>query len=455
MKAEPSNVPPTVASAPVSVHQAAITIPAYPYAPFLQEAFDERYNVSFWRLDREAYSGADKTLVDKSFTAIILENEYLRLTFLPELGGRLYQAVFKPTGQQLFYQNTVLKPSPWGPLAPEENWWLAAGGMEWAFPVDEHGYEWGVPWGYRVSHLNDGTARVTVWDTDAQDRPRMEVTVALRPGQASFSVHPRILNPLSRPISYQFWLNAMLTLGGTTAPADVRFVYPTTEMVVHSRGDDNTLPASGQSMSWPIYQGRNMARYSNWNTYLGMFAPDLQENFVAAYSPTTRMGVVRSFPRSRVSGVKLFGFGPRFSEWQRYTDDASRYFEIWGGAPRTFWEQDNAVLAPGGVTEWTEQWYPFTAIGPPVYANNQAAFSLHPEGGTLMVGLATTSPHQGTLSLTVGGEEVMHQTVQVRPETPVQRSVSLPAGVSESVPLTVRFVDQNGQLIAEYQGHID
>jgi len=374
IKAEPTAAPTTI-GAPVSVRQAAMTIPTYPYQAFLQEVTDERYNVPFWRLDRAAYSSAAQTPVERTFTAIILENEYLQLTFLPKLGGRLYQAIFKPTGQNLFYQNPVLKPSPWGPLSSEENWWLAAGGMEWAFPVAEHGYEWGKPWGYRVSHGNDGTAIVTVWDTEARNRLRVEVSVALSPRQASLSVHPRILNPLPRSISYQFWINAMLTLGSPTAPGDIQFVYPADEVIVHSRGD-GSLPAGGQPMSWPIYQGRDMAQYRNWANYLGFFVPHLREDFVAAYSPSTSMGVVRASPRTQVPGVKLFAFSSHFTDRGSYTDDDSQYFEMWGGVPATFWEQDNAVLEPGGVMEWTERWYPFTAIGPPVYANRQAAFQL-------------------------------------------------------------------------------
>jgi hypothetical protein len=86
----------------------------------------------YYSLDRGRYDAGK--IEDRDFTLIVLENDYLRLSLLPELGGRIYQAVFKPTGHNIFYQNPVLKPSPWGP--PEMGWWLAAGGMEWGLPVE-------------------------------------------------------------------------------------------------------------------------------------------------------------------------------------------------------------------------------------------------------------------------------------------------------------------------------
>ena len=150
----------------------------------------------------------------RPFRAILLENRYLRLTILPELGGRLYECVFKPTGQSLFYRNRVLKPTPWGPLTRDRNWWLAAGGMEWAFPVHEHGYESGVPWSYSVQE-SDGETTVTVSDT-TEERPRVRVEIGLAPDTAYFTIRPHIENPTSSPISYQYWTNAMLTLGGSS-----------------------------------------------------------------------------------------------------------------------------------------------------------------------------------------------------------------------------------------------
>lgn len=126
------------------VRETTISIRSYVYEPHLQQALDTQRGVRYLWLDRAIYGEPSaETVVLRPFRAVILENAYLQLTILPGLGGRIYECIFKPTGQNIFYRNEVLKPTSWGPLTREQNWWLAAGGMEWAFPVDEHGYEWG------------------------------------------------------------------------------------------------------------------------------------------------------------------------------------------------------------------------------------------------------------------------------------------------------------------------
>ena len=96
---------------------------------------------------------------------IILENRYLRLGILPDLGGRIYECTFKPTGNNEFYSNPVVKPTGWGqPARPYPGARLVAGrrGLEWGFPVEEHGYEWGTRWGSTTTQDNGGVM-VTVF----------------------------------------------------------------------------------------------------------------------------------------------------------------------------------------------------------------------------------------------------------------------------------------------------
>ena len=104
---------------------------------------------AYKKLDWPAYEASGPRPAPRTFTAVVLENELLRLTFLPGLGGRLYRAVHKPSGRDLFYVNPVLKPTRWGPA--QQGWWLGAGGIEWCLPVDEHGLEWSLPWEYSTA----------------------------------------------------------------------------------------------------------------------------------------------------------------------------------------------------------------------------------------------------------------------------------------------------------------
>ncbi|HID62419.1 MAG TPA: DUF5107 domain-containing protein, partial [Anaerolineae bacterium] len=191
---------PTPTTNPATLTVSSITIPSYPYEDYLQDEYNSTYNMTFKRLDWGAYDGAPKTVTERTFTALVMENEYLRLTVLPELGGRIYQCIFKPTGHNQFYQNPVLKPTRWGP--PEQGWWLAAGGMEWGLPVEEHGYETAMPWTYTTVTASDGVT-VTVRDSTASDRLRASVDIHLPSGKSYFAVRPHIENPTGSPFNYK------------------------------------------------------------------------------------------------------------------------------------------------------------------------------------------------------------------------------------------------------------
>ena len=272
----PAADPPTPTPTPqppapaVTLREGQITIPTYPYADYTTPARDERFNVEYLAFDRAAYEAANPVPRDVVYRSLVVENEYLKLTFLPDVGGRLYEVIYKPTGHRETYRNPVLKPSPWGP--PQQGGWLAAGGIEWCFPVEEHGYEWGVPW--KMTAEGDGrSARVTLRDTDAQDRPRVQIVVRLEAGSAAFTIQPRLENPTGAPLDVKYWTNALLAPGAGNAPtADLRFVLPAgvTAVTVHSRGDDS-LPDYNQQMSWPVHDGIDYSRLGNWNRWLGFF----------------------------------------------------------------------------------------------------------------------------------------------------------------------------------------
>jgi hypothetical protein len=437
----------------VVVREASISLSAYQYEPFLRQAWDEEHGVPYLWLDRIALdeSSAGSTVL-RSFRVVVLENRYLRLTMLPELGGRLYECFFKPAGQNLLYHNPVLKPTAWGPLTREQNWWLAAGGMEWAFPVNEHGYEWGVPWSYQVEISAEG-ATVTVIDT-TDPRPRVRVEISLAPDTAYFTVRPHIENPTASTLSYQYWTNAMLTLGGSSMSPNTEFVYPAQEVVIHSAGPNAGLPAERTTLRWPLWEGRDLSWYYNWGDWLGFFVTSPSADFVAAYNHDTGLGIARVFSRAEAPGVKLFACGLQSPYVAEYTDDGSQYFEMWGGPNRTFWPEDNNSLGPGESKSWTEIWYPFQGIGGLVFANRNVALNLTISEGMVSFGLASTSLQEGTVVMQAGGGEIYRIEVAVSPQSPYVDSVSLPADLVADGGLSLTWMSPQSEVLASYVADI-
>lgn len=441
-------------SARVQVYETSISIPTYPYAAFTEEAFNPQFNWTYRRFDRAAYEASNPQPVAQTYTLVVLENEYLRVTLLPELGGRIYQVIFKPTGSNEFYQNPVIKPSPWGP--PEQGGWLAAGGLEWGLPVEEHGYAWADRWGHITLPFDAERAGVTVFMPD-EGHLRAEVDVILRAGEAAFTLQPRIVNPTGQAVSYQFWLDAMLAPGpANTVGPGLRFLFPTSEMTVHSRGDEY-LPAEGAAMAWPLYQGRDYSLLGVWNRWLGFFErPAAHGPYAGVYNQEADEGMIRVYPPSASPGSKAFGLGWNFPlAPENYTDDGSAYVEVHGGVAPTFWDQ--ATLAAGATTSWQETWYPVAGISGVSYADGNGAVHLEGSDAGLEVGVFPVRSLIGRVQLDVEGRVILDEPVSIDPVEPFYRTLdlgALPGELDGAIRVTLSVFDASSRPVIHYAQEI-
>ena len=388
----------TPSAAPTAtVREELVVIPSHLYEAFLYDVYTPTLQTTFKKLAWNAYDRAPPVLLERRFTGIVLENPYLELTILPELGGRIYSCLFKPTGHNEFYVNPVLKPTHWGPV--EQGWWLAAGGMEWCFPVEEHGYETGTIWESSTLQTSEGVT-ATVWNAGSTGPLSVKIDVHLPNDRAYFAVTPHLLNQASRSLDLKFWINAMLAPGGENDPSSaLRFIFPTDRMTVHSRDKRWTaLPGPGAELDWPILHGNDLSVLGNWPFYLGCFErPAAQNDFVGVYDELVAEGMVRVFPSSVVRGAKAFafGYGENALKPDLWTDGTTSYVEVHGGLAPTF---DECVTLPADDEfTWTEFWYPVMDIGGVVFANQEGALNLGIGADGVRIGIATTSRHRDAL----------------------------------------------------------
>ncbi|HSD85256.1 MAG TPA: DUF5107 domain-containing protein, partial [Anaerolineae bacterium] len=434
-----------------------ITIPTYPFANFFVTNTNPIYNISYPVIQWDQYKGSNPHPSDKTYTRLTLENNWLRVSVLPQLGGRVYELIYKPTGNNELYRNAVIKPTNWGPA--EQGWWLAAGGIEWCLPVEEHGYESALPWAYAITQGTDGIT-VTVRDSTQPDRLRAAVSVFLPSDRAVLIIRPRIENDRGTALDFKWWINAMLAPGpgnsigkaGTNPNGiDLKLIYPESQVTVHSTGD-SSLPQEGQAMSWPSYNGRDMSRLQNWNQWLGFFArPQASQDFVGVIDLAHREGVARIFPKEIATGSKGFAMG-----WQNpigagnWTDDDSYYMEVHGGLAPTFW--DTAPIAAHGSLEWEELWYPFSGLKDLTAANREAALHVERTGATLDVGVYSTRA-RGNTSLTVWQRSTCQQVADF-PIASIDPVATQSFSVTTTLPLSdlsVIFHDAQTPIIS-YQG---
>ena len=128
--------------------------PVYPY-PFLDSLTNKR--------------------TDKTYKAVYLENEYLRVSVLPELGGHVYEIFDKINKRDVLYSNPVVK---YAMVAIRGAW--VSGGIEWNFP-DGHTLTTVSPIDYVMRMEPDGSAAVAVGDTERVQGMQWQVIIRLRP----------------------------------------------------------------------------------------------------------------------------------------------------------------------------------------------------------------------------------------------------------------------------------
>lgn len=444
MIVEPAPTPQPIGT--VDLYISSVTIPTYPRESYQSEAVDKTFNLAYQQFDYERFRADNPRPIDKDYRTIVVENNYLQLTILPELGGRLWQVLHKASGNRMFYQNDVVKPSPWGP--GNQLGWLAVGGLEWNLPVIEHGYDWGTEWGYSPIQHNPEAATVTVFTPWDGRLATASIAISLRAGAASFDIQSTISNLSKTDLALDYWHSAMLAPGSQNMPSEqLHFVLPTNQVIVHSSGDA-TLPAPQKPLPWPNYNDRDLSTLGTWGEYAGFFEfPTASGPFVGVYDRLHDAGVVRIFPEDVASGSKIFSPG-----WQtplpahNYTDDDSSYVEIHGGLAPSFFEQYR--LPAGESVTWHEVWYPVQGIGDMNYANELAAVKIQLSSGILEIAFYPTQAITGNLLLIENGDEIERFAVDASPEQPFQDSS--PVSLDNITTLELRFEDNDGRTLLAY-----
>ena len=229
-----------------------------------------------------------------TYDSLVLENEYLRVEFLPELGGRIWSAYDKVTKRELFYHPTVIKP---GRYNARNDW--PVGNLELYGPYDSHMITWpGEPWPWAMVRHPDGSATVILTHIDHFFRDKISLEVTLHPGKAYVETTIHLFNKNLLPNRYLIWTNA-----GVKAAEGSRFIYPMTKTIGH---------VSSAIRPWPIIDGVDLSWNKNNKNMLGVFGLDIDDNFMSIYDYTHDFGTVcyhQSFAGARREDVDV-RFGP-------------------------------------------------------------------------------------------------------------------------------------------------
>jgi tetratricopeptide (TPR) repeat protein len=362
---------------------------------------------------------------DKEYLMVYLENEYVRLGIMPEIGGRLFEGMDKTNNYHFIYKQHVIKPALIGLIGA----WIS-GGIEWNIP-HHHRASTFLPVQHSIAENPDGSKTVWVGELEVRHRTRWAVGYTLRPGKSYMEVSLRILN--RTPV-----VNTMLCFANVAVHVDENYQVifpPSTQFGTHHH--------KREFIGWPIADGRyggwdfqnvDVSWFKNHIASNSIFAWNYEDDFLAGYDHGKRAGLMSVADHNIVPGKKLWtwGNGPRGRMWdQILTDEDGPYIELMVGAYSDN-QPDYSWLQPYEVKSFEQYWYPFREIGGAKNATLDAAVNLEVKDRTAEVGFYTTSVHdQATAMVKAKDTVLLEERISIDPARAYTKRFSLPAGVDE------------------------
>ncbi len=424
--------------AKVKAWEGEITIPTYGWA--------EDVNPKFWALERGSklsttvkgaiiypYTMQDhlyREKVDRTYKALFLENEYLKVTCLPELGGRLHSVLDKTTGCETFHLNNVIKPSMIAMRGA-----FISGGVEWNAGPQVHTVTIVSPVDALVGKNRDGSAYLEVSNLEKTLRTRWTVRVTLHPGKAYLDEQIRIFNPTDAINPYYFWnCTAFPNKPGT------RFIYPMTLGTDHN---------GVEFFNWPIHEGKDLSWLKNYETWASIFSVDCVFDFFGAYDVDADQGVVQVADHYELSGKKAWTWGTwdfGLVSQKNLTDDDGPYIEVQSGPLPT--QSDYGMLRPRQEVAWREWWYPVHGLGEGFeFATRDLAAQTSRDNGALQLRLMATGKFSNaSCRLSQGGKELLSERLDLSPKA--AHLVTLSPRPNGPVDVTVKT--RQGRVLAAF-----
>jgi tetratricopeptide (TPR) repeat protein len=366
-----------------------------------------------------------------------LENEYLRLTVLPDLGGHIYSCLDKRTGHEMFYANTAIKKA----LIGYRGAW-AAFGVEFNFPVS-HNWMSMSPVDFATVPHDDGSASIWVGNVDQVYGGQWRVELRLDPGRSMLRENVDLYNASAERHRYYWWNN-----GAVQVWDDSQLVYPTELMATHGFTRIERWPVDEKGQDLSVI--RNQA-----DGPVSLFTYATREPFVGVYHPHTQSGTVHVASPSELPTHKVWSWGHDrdAADWRTaLSDDDSAYVELQAGLFRN--QETYAFLEPQETVSFSEYWLPVRDLGGITRANVDAVMHLERTTAThVRIALDVTRDLPDAHVIIGGATPVLDTRVSLSPRETWRWEGEEPSGHTD-----IRFEvsDAAGQPVMTHrEGHFD
>ncbi|MDD3195255.1 MAG: DUF5107 domain-containing protein [Paludibacter sp.] len=370
------------------------------------------------------------TKTDKAYKAFFLENEYLKIMVLPELGGRIHMAYDKVKQRHFVYYNQVIKPALVGLTGP----WIS-GGIEFNWP-QHHRPSTFLPTDSRIEEHEDGSKTIWCNEVERMFRTKGMQGFTLYPGKAYLEVKAQIYNRTPFPQTFLWWANPAVVVNDSyksVFPPDVHAVFD------HGKRDVSRFPiATGIYYKQDYSAGVDISRYKNIPVPTSYMAIRSNYDFVGGYEDDVRGGLLHVANHHVSPGKKqwTWGCGDFGLAWDRnLTDEDGPYIELMTGV-YTDNQPDFSWLQPYEEKSWVQYFMPYAEVGYVKNASRDAIVHVETKEGETEIILYTTSACSGLVVQLrkPEGEVLFKETIDCSPESPYQCKVSTAtAGAGEIV----------------------
>ncbi|WP_195370475.1 DUF5107 domain-containing protein [Parabacteroides leei] len=385
---------PLSAQQQATVSENVQTVKTYPFSDPDPVADPSDLFYPYFRFDGFSAKGTDR-----QWKVVSLENDYIKLTLFPEIGGKIWGAVDKTTGKEFIYNNHVVK---FRDIAMRGPW--TSGGIEFNFGIIGHAPTSSTPVDYVTRQKPDGSVSCYVSSYELVTRTLWTVEVNLPKDKAYFTTTTTWHNSSSIDQPYYQWMNA-----GYPAAGNAEFCYPGTNYIGHG-GELHSFPLDeqGRDISW--YEKNDFGNSKSYHI-VGKY-----NDFYGAYWHDNDFGSIHHAGYDEKLGMKIFlwGLSREGGIWEDLlTDTDGQYIELQSGrmynqpaSNSSLTPYKHTAFGPQATDRWTEYWFPVKGIKGVSKASRIGALNVLREDGFLKLYFSPLQKLSTTIKLYEGEKEV-------------------------------------------------
>lgn len=377
-----------------TVTETVETVKTYPFSDPDPVADPSDLFYPYFRFDGFSAKG-----INRQWKVVSLENDYIKLTLFPEIGGKIWGAVDKTTGKEFIYNNHVVK---FRDIAMRGPW--TSGGIEFNFGIIGHAPTSSTPVDYVTRQKPDGSVSCYVSSYELVTRTLWTVEVNLPKDKAYFTTTTTWHNSSSIDQPYYQWMNA-----GYPAAGNAEFCYPGTNYIGHG-GELHSFPLDeqGRDISW--YEKNDFGNSKSYHI-VGKY-----NDFYGAYWHDNDFGSIHHADYDEKLGMKIFlwGLSREGGIWEDLlTDTNGQYIELQSGrmynqpaSNSSLTPYKHTAFGPQATDRWTEYWFPVKGIKGVSKASRIGALNVLREDGFLKLYFSPLQKLSTTIKLYEGEKEM-------------------------------------------------